>query len=336
MSKDGAQALIKESPMKISQENINTSRRHMLKKATVMATLAVTSGISGNVLAKTANVSDLSDTKEWCYLPIPKQAHVSEGVVPLSGGAGLYYWDTGGDGPAVVLSHPGRGSALTWPYQQPVFSAAGFRVIAYSRRGYYGSPAGSADDTGNYADDLNALVNHLDIKKFHILGLAAGGFAVSDYAVSYPNRLLSMVIVCSLFGLWDKNIDERLDAILPKSFHDLPPEFKELGPSYRWAHPEGVREWIKMEEKSRGDGPRHGQKAKSNISWDKIRAGNIPTFFIAGGADLYQPPSMMRAAAGEIPHSQTLVVSEAGHAVQWEQPELFNRAVIEFFKKHSS
>jgi len=29
------------------------------------------------------------------------------------------------------------------------------------------------------------------------------------------------------------------------------------------------------------------------------------------------------------------VVSEAGHAVQWEQPELFNRAVIEFFRKHS-
>lgn len=67
----------------------------------------------------------------------------------------------------------------------------------------------------------------------------------------------------------------------------------------------------------------------------KIRAGNIPTFFIAGGADLYQPPSMMRAAAREIPGSQTLVVQEAGHAVQWEQPELFNQAVIEFFNKHS-
>ena len=90
-----------------------------------------------------------------------------------------------------------------------------------------------------------------------------------------------------------------------------------------------------MEKKSKGNGIRHGQKAKSEITWEKIRAGNIPTFFIAGGADLYQPPSMMRAAAREIPHSQTLVISEAGHAVQWEQPELFNRAVIEFFNKHS-
>ncbi|PKG84281.1 alpha/beta hydrolase [Colwellia sp. 75C3] len=321
--------------MKMSEEKINDSRRNILKKATVVATLAVSCGIASNVQARTKDISDISDTKELSYSPPPKQARATEGVLPLSGGAGLYYWDTGGEGPTVVLSHPGRGSALTWPYQQPVFEKAGFRTIAYSRRGYFGSPAGSKSDTGNYADDLNALVEHLNVDKFHILGLAAGGFAVSDYVVSYPEKLLSMTIACSLFGLWDKNIDERLDFILPKSFGDLPPEFKELGPSYRWAHPEGVREWIKMEEKSRGDGHRHGQKAKSNITWEKIRESNIPTFFIAGGADLYQPPSMMRAAAREIPRSQTLVVSEAGHAVQWEQPELFNRAVIEFFRKHS-
>ncbi|MFT7684543.1 MAG: pimeloyl-ACP methyl ester carboxylesterase [Moritella dasanensis] len=323
--------------MKKVVERISTGRRRLLKKATAIATLAVSSTmVSNRVQASAQESCERSDTKDLSYLPSPKQAQATEGVLPLSGGAGLYYWDTGGEGPAVVLSHPGRGSALTWPYQQPVLSAAGFRVIAYSRRGYYGSPAGSAADTGNYADDLNALITHLNIDKFHILGLAAGGFAVSDYAVSYPEKLLSMVIVCSLFGLWDKNIDERLDFILPKSFAGLPPEFKELGASYRWANPEGVRQWIDMEEKSRGNGERHGQKAKSNITWEKMRSSNIPTFFIAGGADLYQPPSMMRAAAREIPNSQTLVVAEAGHAVQWEQPALFNQAIISFFRKHHS
>lgn len=125
---------------------------------------------------------------------------------------------------------------------------------------------------------MNALIEYLGIEKFHILGLAGGGFAVSDYVASYPEKLLSMTIVCSLFGLWDKNIDERLDFILPKSFADLPPEFKELGLSYRWAHPEGVNEWIKMEKKSKGDGIRYRQKAKSNITWEKIRAANLPSY----------------------------------------------------------
>lgn len=110
--------------------------------------------VSNRVQASAQESCERSDTKDLSYLPSPKQAQATEGVLPLSGGAGLYYWDTGGEGPAVVLSHPGRGSALTWPYQQPVLSAAGFRVIAYSRRGYYGSPAGSAADTGNYAETL--------------------------------------------------------------------------------------------------------------------------------------------------------------------------------------
>lgn len=322
--------------MNKTKEKTGVSRRDILHGAVVAAAAVTASGgISSNIQASEQGSCGIPGSEEPRYLTPPEQAPVTEGVLSLPGGAGLYYWDTGGDGPAVVLSHPGRGSALTWPYQQPVFAAAGFRTIGYSRRGHFGSPAGSEKDTGNYAEDLNALMMHLEVDKFHILGLAAGGFAVSDYAVSYPGRLQSMVVACSLFGLWDKDIDERSDFILSKGFGALPPEFKELGPAYRWAHPEGVREWIEMEEKSIGEGPRVFQGAKSEITWDKIRSLNVPTFFVAGGADLYQPPSMMRAAARNIPGSDTLVVPEAGHAVQWEQPELFNRVVIEFFRKHS-
>ncbi|TMO57664.1 hypothetical protein [Pseudoalteromonas phenolica] len=46
--------------------------------------------------------------------------------------------------------------------------------------------------------------------------------------MSFSDKLLSMTIVCSLFGLWDKDIDARSDFILSKGFSDLPPEFKEL------------------------------------------------------------------------------------------------------------
>lgn len=226
--------------------------------------------MSSSLQAGEQNACGISGTEEPSYSPPPKQAPVTEGVLNLPDGAGLYYWDTAGDGPAIVLSHPGRGSALTWPYQQPVFAAAGFRTIGYSRRGHYRSPAGSEKDTGNYADDLDALMTHLNVDKFHILGLAAGGFTVSDYAVSYPGKLQSMVIACSLFGLWDKDIDARSDFILSKGFGDLTPEFKELGPAYRWAHPEGVQEWIEMEKKSLGEGPRVFQGAKSDVTWDKI------------------------------------------------------------------
>src|SRR5690349_10918129 len=51
------------------------------------------------------------------------------------GGASLPYWDTGGGGVPLILMHPFAGSLESWPSQQAAFTRAGFRVIAYSRRG---------------------------------------------------------------------------------------------------------------------------------------------------------------------------------------------------------
>src|SRR6266567_2890782 len=73
-------------------------------------------------------------------IPIPPQAPAKEGIAVLPG-TRLAYWDTAGNGEAVVLLHPATGSARIWSYQQPVFVKAGYRVIAYSRRGYGGSDA---------------------------------------------------------------------------------------------------------------------------------------------------------------------------------------------------
>jgi len=70
---------------------------------------------------------------EWP--PIPPQAPVREGLAPLPD-VRLWFWDTGGPGEPIVLLHPGTGSSASWIYQQPVFAAAGLRVIAYSRRGH--------------------------------------------------------------------------------------------------------------------------------------------------------------------------------------------------------
>src|ERR1700730_16785750 len=71
-------------------------------------------------------------------LPLPAQVHAKDGVAQIPD-TRLWYWDTGGQGVPVVLLHPATGSALIWGYQQPVLAKAGYRVIAYSRRGYYNS-----------------------------------------------------------------------------------------------------------------------------------------------------------------------------------------------------
>src|SRR3954465_5340275 len=71
-------------------------------------------------------------------VPVPAQVPAKEAWAQLAD-TRLFYWDTGGDGQPIVLMHPNSGSAMIWGYQQPAFAGAGYRVIAYSRRGYTNS-----------------------------------------------------------------------------------------------------------------------------------------------------------------------------------------------------
>ena len=71
----------------------------------------------------------------------------------------------------------------------------------------------------------------LGLKRFHVLASAAGGSIASDFAFSYQDRLLSLIISSNSFGVREGEIAKVVDAaIRPKGFDQLPPEFREIGP----------------------------------------------------------------------------------------------------------
>ena len=147
-------------------------------------------------------------------------------------GVRLWYTDTGGTGEAVVFLHARTGSSRVWEYQIPVFVARGYRVIAYDRRGFGRTvidPAGAQPGTG--ADDLLALLNHLKIDRVHLVGTADGGFVAFDFALSFPQRLRSLVVANSFGGVQDEDYLELLRRLRPTpQFNALPPDFRELEP----------------------------------------------------------------------------------------------------------
>jgi pimeloyl-ACP methyl ester carboxylesterase len=127
-------------------------------------------------------------------------------------GVRLWYRDTGGTGVPVVFMHAATGSSGVWEYQIPAFTSAGYRFLAFDRRGFGRTvvdPAGP--QPGTAADDLKALMDHLGISRFHLVGTAAGAFASFDYALSFPDRLRSLVIANSIGGVLDEDFQE-LDA----------------------------------------------------------------------------------------------------------------------------
>jgi pimeloyl-ACP methyl ester carboxylesterase len=265
-------------------------------------------------------------------VPMPQQAPVTEGMAQLADTT-LWFWDTGGSGEAIVLLHPASGSGLIWGYQQPVFAKAGYRVISYSRRGYYGSAPVDLAKPGTASDDLHQLTDFLRLGKFHLVGSAQGGSIASDYAFSHPDRLLSLTISSNQFGVVDGDIRAAGARILPRIWGEIPVEFREVGPSYRARNPEGLRQWVELERKS-GLVDSFRQPLKSRITEAMLGTLTVPTLVICGAADLLTPPSIARMIVAKIPHAELVVAPESGHSVYWEEPEVFNHAVLAFIAKH--
>ena len=250
-------------------------------------------------------------------------------------GVRMWYRDTGGTGVPVVFLHAATGSSRVWDYQVPAFTAQGYRVIAYDRRGFGRSvidPAGLQPGTG--ADDLQALMNHLSIDRFHLVGTAAGAFVALDFALSFPQRLRTLVVANSIGGVQDEDYLELGRRIRPSQFNALPPEFRELGPSYRAANPSGTERWKELERVSRPAGPvSPAQTFRNRITFSLLESIRIPTLLLTGDADLYAPPAVLRLFAARIKSSESVVVQESGHSAYWEQPETFNRIVLDFIRK---
>jgi pimeloyl-ACP methyl ester carboxylesterase len=266
-------------------------------------------------------------------VPFPAPVPAKEALATLPD-TRLWYWDTGGDGTPIVLIHPATGSGLIWGYQQPVFAKAGYRVIGYSRRSYYGSDPLAEDRPGVASEDLHNLTEFLGIKQFHAVGSAAGGGVAADYAVSHPERLLSLVINSNPAGLAGGDIVKVYESLRPRGFADMPAHFRELGPSYRATNPAGVKAWLELEHKAVTSRP-FRQKAANEITEATLKRLAVPTLLITGEADLYSPPALIRMVAAQIPGSEVVIVREAGHSSYWEQPEAFNGAVLEFLARHT-
>jgi pimeloyl-ACP methyl ester carboxylesterase len=252
-------------------------------------------------------------------------------VIASLSGVQLWYEDTG-HGVPVVLLHAGTGSCPMWAYQVRAFGEAGFRCIAYDRRGHGRS---EVSEPAAAADDLQLLVESLGLEPFHLVGTAAGGIVAIDYALSFRQRLRSLVIANSIGGVQDEEYLELQRRLRPApQFGALPPEVRELGPSYRAANPDGTRQWIELEQASRPGGPATLPKTHNRITFASLEALSVPTLLLTGDADLYTPSPVLNLFRNRIRDSQAMVITECGHSAYWEQPELFNRAVLDFIGKH--
>jgi pimeloyl-ACP methyl ester carboxylesterase len=263
------------------------------------------------------------------------QAVVQETYAELPG-ARIFYIDTGGSGVPVVFLHAATGSSRVWEYQIPAFTVSGYRVVAFDRRGWGRTVVDrEGQQPGTGADDLRGLLDHLGVARVHLVGTAAGAIVALDFALSFPERVRSLVIANTIGGVQDADFLELGRRLRPPQFDALPPEFRELGPAYRAANAEGTKQWMDLEKISRPEGPRApAQPMRNRLTLRLLESIRLPALLLTGGADLYAPPAVMKLFAARIGDPEFLSVPDAGHSTYWEQPEVFNRAVLDFIGKH--
>lgn len=250
-------------------------------------------------------------------------------------GVKLWFTDTGGDGVPIVLLHANTGTSESWEAQAATFAGQGYRVIAFDRRGWGRSLAdpSTGPQPGSLAGDLDALADRLKLGKFHLVGVAGGGFVAIDYAAWRPERLRSLVVAASTGQFSEQEMRDITARIEIPELRKQGAVYREVGPSYRGANPDGTKRWMDIEEHARQPGA-PAQPLRTPNTFVKLAAVTMPVLVVVGDADLLAPPALMRTWAAHLRSYEWATVPDSGHAIAWEHPDVFNESVLAFVKRH--
>lgn len=250
-------------------------------------------------------------------------------------GARLWTIDTGGDeAPVVVLLHAAVGATPHWSYQVLPLHQAGFRVVAYDRRGCGHSTATAevAAEGEPAADpsaaDCLALLAALGVERAHVVGIAQGGRVATEVALARPGLVASLSLVASNAGIRFPPTVPEAPALMPRDFTTYPTWFTELGAPYRSVDPAGTLRWLALG----GQHPAGLSGPVVKLAPSALAEIEARVLLLGGDADPFTPPPVLRRLRELRPDARLEILTECGHSPQWERPELFNSTLIDFLR----
>ncbi len=227
----------------------------------------------------------------------------------------LYYEDRG-TGTPLLLLHGGFGHTGSWQHQAAAFAAAGYRVVAVDSRGQGRSTLGERPlGYTRMADDVLGLMDHLGLARAHLVGWSDGGNIGLDIAMRHPERLLKLVAFGANYRVdgvrGDVGENPRFAAYVAQAERDY---------AARSPQPERWDELVTRISAMWAREPNHADAA--------LRAVDLPVLVLHGETE----EAIAEALAGLIPGARFVTLPGTGHFAMWEQPDTFNRAVLDFLR----
>jgi len=250
-----------------------------------------------------------------------------------------------GQGAPLVFVHEFAGDSKSWRPQVRFF-ARRHRTITFNARGY--PPSDVPEDPSAYSqdhavNDIKGLLDHLALPSAHVCGLSMGGYATLIFGLTYPDRALSLTVAGCGYGSGGGRADFQKDAQhvarrIDEEGMEAFADFYSRGPTrvqFREKDPVGWQEF--RDRLAAGSARGHAltlrgvQMTRPSVFDLERRLAEleVPTLIVTGDEDepCLEPGIFLKR---KILRAGLVVIPKSGHTINLEEPEAFNRAVLEF------
>lgn len=257
----------------------------------------------------------------------------------------MAYLDVGSGPVVLLLLHGFPFDKSMWTDQIDALSAAGFRAIAPDLRGLGETKTTSEISTmEDMARDAAALLDELKIETVIVCGLSMGGYVAFEFVHLFQARVSGLVLAGTRAPAdneqekagREQQVQTMLRAgMVPISIATLP---KLLAPKTLADKPDVVKRVRKMITTSDAKGAsaaQRGMAARRDYT-DDLPNIKAPALIIVGREDPIRPVRDAEFMNERIPNSRLEIVEDASHMTNLEQPEVFNRAMLDFVRQAAS
>lgn len=254
------------------------------------------------------------------------------------------YYETHGQGPALILIRGLGSSAVHWYAQVPALSEH-FQVIIFDNRGIGRS---SNDDEPFTINDLAAdtvrVLDALRIERAHVLGISMGGMIAQEMAIEYPHRVNRLILVATHSGgKHQVKASDDVIEIIQCLTEDDSIGVRSMAATVFFGRQTlsdkvSILQAFAAASAQYPAGPKIIKRQMLAVSqhnaYDRLHQIQASTLVISGDDDILIPKENATIISEQIPTAKLLIVPGGGHQILIEQPDICNQEIIAFLQQN--
>lgn len=268
----------------------------------------------------------------------------------------IYYEDLG-TGQPVVLIHGFPLNGHSWEKQTAALVAAGYRVIAYDRRGFGASSKPSTGyDYDTFAADLNHLMTTLDLRDAVLVGFSMGTGEVTRYLAKYGSERVAKAALLGPVPPYLLKTDDNPEGVDQSVFDGIKAAIVEDRPSFftgffkNFYNTDKLGGGILSKARITDEAVQMSFNVAVESSaiatlacvdtWltdfrDDLAKNDVPTLIVHGDADRILPfESTAKRLPEMIENSRLVIIKDGPHAIGWTHADEVNAALLEFLAEN--